>query len=52
MGRRRQGDAWRGLPTTQTATVENLWGANYYSAHRFERIPSLVVSFDLVTMIR
>jgi len=30
----------------------DLWGANYYSSHNYERFPSLVIYFDLVTMIR
>jgi hypothetical protein len=39
---------WHDLPDD----VQHLWGANYYSADKFERFPSLVISFDLVTMIR
>jgi len=35
-----------------TVQAEAVWGANYYSAHKFERFPSLVLSFDLATMIR
>ncbi len=29
-----------------------LWGANYYSSHKCERFPSLVMFTDLVTMIQ
>jgi len=30
----------------------HLWGANYYSSHKCERFPSLVMFSDLATMIQ